>query len=174
MSARPAPTRRPTDPARRWLVVAGVAALCSLGLSWGAGGGGEGSLQYVPGSYTPGFCSTSYGADGWAYTDCSAGSASPGYILGSGTGTSGTGSTQPARVFLALAATAVVFGYRRSDRRLVLAAPVMMAVGLAVTGLNPGPGMVAYTFGLACLVWGLHLDGALRLPRRAPSTLSPI
>lgn len=150
-----------------------MAALCSLGLTWGAGGAGGASGEFVPGWYTPSFCSTSYGAGGWAYTDCSGGYASPGFIVGSGTGPSGAGATQPARVFLAFGAAVVVLGYRRSDRRLVVAAPVIMAVGLAVTGLNPGPGMVAYTIGLACLVWGLHLDGALRLTRRSASPLLP-
>lgn len=149
-------------------MAAGVAALCSLGLAWGSG---SSSGAYSPGWYTAGTCITVYDADGYASLDCTGGYISPGYYTPGSAGPSG--ASQPARVFLAIAAAAAVVGYRSRDRRLVLAAPVIMAVGLAVTGLNPGPGMVAYSVGLACLSWGLHLDGALRFSRRTMPNPSP-
>ena len=154
-------------------MAAGVAAICSLGLTWGVGGGDSSGGDYIPGWYAPGSCITVYDYNGGASMDCTSGFVSPGRSTGYGSSTGATGSGQPARVFLALGAAAVVFGYRRRDRRLLVAAPVIMAVGLAVTGLNPGPGMVVYTIGLACLVWGLHLDGVLRLAARSPRAPSP-
>lgn len=172
MSADLASNRRPTGSVRSWLVAAGVAAICSLGLTWGIGGASS-SGDYIPGWYAPGYCTTVYDDDGGASMDCTSGFVSPGYYTGYGSSTGATGAGQPARVFLALGAAAVVFGYRRQDRRLVAAAPVIMTIGLAVTGLNPGPGMVAYTLGLACLVWGLRLDGVLRVRPRTPRALSP-
>lgn len=165
--------RRPTGSVRWWLVAAAVAAFCSLGLTWGTGGADSSGGDYIPGWYSPGSCITVYDFDGGASMDCTSGFVSPGYSTGYGISAGATGAGQPARVFLALGAAAVVFGYRRRDRRLVAAAPVLVAVGLAVTGLDPGPGMVAYTIGLACLVWGLHLDGALRVGSRSQRAPSP-
>lgn len=149
-------------------MVASVGAICSLGLTWG-GGGSTG--EYLPGWYTAGTCISVYDYDGYASLDCTGGYVSPGYYTAGSTDF--TGADQPARVFLALAAAAAVVGYRRRDRRLVVAAPVILAVGLVVTGLSPGPGMVAYSVGLACLSWGLHLDGALRFSRRTMPNPSP-
>lgn len=137
---------------------------CSLGLAWSSSGGLDLGLGYGY-NYSPGFCSTSYDYDGYAYTECTGGY-SFGLQYRYEEGATPSGASLEARVFLALTAAAVVVGYRRRDRRLVVAAPVLMFAGLVVTGLNPGPGMVAYVLGFGALLYGLHLDGAIRLAGR--------
>lgn len=108
---------------RRRLAVAGALALLGLGLPWT-------TAYSVAGYYTPGFCSTTYDADGYGSVSCS-----PGFVGAGYNNPALPGFTIDVRVFAALMLLAGLFGIRRRS-------PVLLGIGLVIGGAalvrNPG------------------------------------
>ena len=128
-------------------------AVLSLGMIW------RWSYTIGPGYFMPGFCYTRYDYEGWAYTQCD-----PYYQYGSITPTEMNGFAHPVRVLLLLAVLAVVVGYRRASRGLLLAAPALAAVGLFAFGVTGRPGQLVFAAAIGALLMALHVDGVLKVP----------
>lgn len=151
--------RKPKIAARRWLLLAGVAGLLSLGLPW--------SSVYQPGFgyWSPGFCYTGYDSDGWASTYCD-----PWYVPGAGSIVRVIGAQHPARVLLLLTVLALIAGYRRESKALLKWAPVLAALGLFGFGVTGMAGQIVFAVGLAALLRALYLDGVLK---SSPPVIEP-
>ena len=147
-------SRRPGPLARRWLLIAAVAATLSLGLPW--------STSPTFGvSVIPGFCSTSYCADGFATTEC--GPATTQFAPTGGL-TPSVGYQHPVRVLGLVTAGLVVAGYRRGHRGWLLAAPAPGVLALCGYGLTGTSGQLVFAAALGALVMALVRDGVV--PRR--------
>lgn len=140
---------------RTLLAAAAVAAVLALALPWTSPVSGS----YTPGWWVPGTCITTYDLDGWPSIYCTTGafgwsSYLPGYAAI-------TGSQTPVRVLLAAVVVLVLLARRRRSRPAALAALVAAAAGLALGGLLPLPGQIAYLAGMALLGLALRADGLL-------------
>jgi hypothetical protein len=145
---------------RALLVAAALAAVMSLGLPWASGA----DSTYLPGWYVPGTCVTVYDPDGWASTDCSTGTFTPGIFL-PGHGAYG-GKNTAARVFVILATVLVVWALRRGSGTLARLALLVAGIGLVLGGLRPRTGQLVYLGGMLLLALALHRAGLLALGRR--------
>ena len=145
----------PNPVARVWFGVAALAGLLSLGLPW------RNSVELGFGFtyYTSGLCYNSYDYDGWMTTHCD-----PWYVPNlevKPTTALAIGAEHPVRVMLVLTVIALIVGYRRGVRSLLLAAPVIAAFGLFGYGVTGKPGQLAFAIGLAALLVALRRDGVL-------------
>lgn len=163
---------------RTLLLLAALLAGMSLGLPWHTAGPGSPGMT-TSGYLTPGFCTTSYDMDGWAYSDCQPGTYTPGIYLPGSVGGVTSGYAHPARVFIAVAAATVALGvHRRSDRLLRLGFG-FAAIGAVCDGIGTQSGFFVYLGAVAVLGLALHRAGAITLPRprsmppggRAPRTI---
>lgn len=157
----------PQDPAlRRRLVLAGTLAVLALGLPWT-------TAYYVSGYYDPGFCSTTFNADGDGTVYCTVGILSPGH-----TSPALPGFTIDVRVFAALMLIAGIMGLRRHSPALL---GLALAIGVAALIRNPGTQAGQLLWAAALVVSGIALarTGALgeraqcRIQRLRPGTRTP-
>jgi hypothetical protein len=112
--------------------LAGVLLILALGLPWSAAGAGE---FYTGTTYAPGFCYTSYGYDGYASTNCDAGTLNPGVYYPGTSAQAAAGRSHPARFGVVGALALAAIARWRRNSRLLLPAGVLLAV---VTGLSGG------------------------------------
>ena len=110
--------------ARRLIGLA--AALFVLSLAAPAGTGLQPSMNYLPG-----WCSTSYDADGWASMWCT-----PGTVSTSFDAVGTVGLAHPLRIFVAVAVVLIAFGLRNRSRRLLQAAVAVGALGFLLGGAD--------------------------------------
>ena len=96
-------------------------------------------------TYLPGWCTTSYDADGWASMWCTPGSISVGYTA---VGTIGLG--HPVRIFVAAVAVLAALGVRQRSRRLLHAAVAVGALGFFLGGVG-GVSRLLLAAGVVCL-----------------------
>jgi hypothetical protein len=145
---------------RMLLLAAALAAVMSLGLPWASGG----DSTYLPGWYVPGTCVTVYDPDGWASTDCSTGTITPGILL-PGHGAYG-GKSTAVRVFLVVVIVLVVLALRRRSAALARAALLLAGLGLVLGGLRPRTGQLVYLGAMVLLALALRRAGLLTGGRR--------
>jgi hypothetical protein len=148
-------TGRPGPQARPWLLIAAVAAVVSLGLPWKK----TVELGFGYTYYGNGLCYNSYDADGWMTTICDP-YWTPQLEVKPQLATL-IGTEHPVRVLALLAVVALIAGYRRHSRRLVLAAPVLACVGLLGFGVTGMSGQVLFVLAVAALAMALRRDGIL-------------
>lgn len=158
---------KPGAAARLWLFFAGAAAVLSIGLPWAPTGE---AWKWMPGYFTPGFCSTVYDYDGWASVECMPTFVNSGiYPVYDAAGS--TGAQHPARALIAMAAVLVVLGYRQANRRLLAAAVVVAGIAFVAFGVHPAAGQLAFGISIAALVMALRSDNLLsRFPDRSISS----
>lgn len=146
------------------LVALGLLVL-ALGLPWLQTIGTSGT--YLPGYVTPGFCTTSYGYDGFATSECSPMTVGVGMSLPGTAGSITSGASHPARFGIAWAVVAAVVALRRREPRLFLAG----AAGLAmVTALSAGLGFSTSGVCAAWLAVGLLAFSGLGRMKQASSS----
>ncbi|WP_157970486.1 hypothetical protein [Nakamurella deserti] len=153
-------SRRPGPVARSWLVIAAVAATVSLGLPWK--NTVETGFGYT--FYGNGLCHNSYDADGWMTTVCD-----PYWtprLEVKPELTTMLGIAHPVRALLLLTVVMVVVGYRRGDRRWLVAAPAPAAVGITAFGVTGMAGQSLCALALGALLVALRRDGVF--PSRRP------
>lgn len=154
---------------RRRLLVAGALGLLALGLPW--------TNEYrSPGRFAPGFCSTSYDADGYGTVSCSPGTYFPGFDY-----PQRPGFTLDVRVYLVIVLVVGALGLLR--RSAVLVAVALAAGAMAVVvNANSLPGQFAWVAALAVSAWAVTDAGLLgpaaqvrlsRLRRRFPRPRAP-
>ncbi|MEJ7649133.1 MAG: hypothetical protein WKF57_08885 [Nakamurella sp.] len=141
------------DPAlRRRLLPAGALALLALGLPW--------TTEYsVPGDYSPGFCTTTYDANGYGSVSCD-----PGFIGAGYHSPAAPGFTLDVRVYAALMLIAAVWGIRRRSPVLV---GIALVIGVAALLRNPGTEAGQLVWAGALVVAGIALAEAGLLGDRA-------
>ncbi len=152
MSGRPGPL------ARRWLLIAAVAATLSLGLPWKNSVEAGFGFTY----YGTGLCSNSWDADGWMTTTCD-----PYWtpqLEVKPELTTVIGAEHPARALVLLTVLALVVGYRRGHRGWLRLAPTPAMVALFGYGVTGMSGQLAFALALGALVMALVRDGVY--PRR--------
>jgi hypothetical protein len=164
-------------PVRTMPLVAAALFVISLGFPWTMQAG---SLStYIPGSYIPGFCHTTYGYDGWASTSCDPGTVTIGLYVPGSDGTVVSGRMHPARFGLVGGCLLIAMGLRNRQTKWFTAAAVFVAVlSFLTSGASIG------TAGLSTALLGsmfAFLSGGLRradvipkLNRRLPSDLSTV
>jgi hypothetical protein len=150
------------------LVGAACCAVLALALPWSSAT----DATYIPGWYVPGMCTSVYDNDGWPSLDCTPGMISPGIFL-PGMGAHGGKDTE-IRVFLVAVVVLVVLARRQRRTSFATAAVVLAAAGLALAGLRPRSGQLAYLVGMALLVLALRTDGLLGRGRRAAVARSAV
>lgn len=157
MTAPPVPAMFGQHPTlRRRLVLAGMLAVLALGLPWT-------TAYYVAGYYNPGFCTTTYDADGYGSVYCSTGILSPGH-----TSPALPGFVIDVRVFAALMLLAGVLGLRRRSPALLGTA---LAIGVAALVRNPGSQAGQLIWAAALIVAGSSLAAAGLLGPRAETRI---
>jgi hypothetical protein len=137
------------------LVAAACCAVLALALPWSS----STDATYIPGWFVPSMCTTVYDSDGWPSMDCTASMMSPGIFL-PGVGAYG-GKDSEIRVFLVAVVALVVLARRRRRPSFATAAVVLAGAGLALAGLRPRSGQIAYLAGMVLLVIALRTDGLL-------------
>ena len=142
---------------RRRLLPAGVLALLALGLPW--------TTEYsVPGYYTPGFCTTTYDANGYGSVSCD-----PGFIGAGYYSPAAPGFTLDVRVYAALMLIAAVWGLRQRSPVLLGTA---LTVGAAALVRSPGTQAGQLVWAGALVVAGIALAGAGLLGDRAQQLIT--
>lgn len=117
----------------------------ALGLPWLQTIGTSGT--YLPGYVVPGFCTTSYGYDGFATSECSPATIGVGISMPGSAGSITSGASHPARFGVAWAIVAMMLAVRRREPRLMLAG----AAGLGlVTAFSAGLG---FSTSGVCAAW---------------------
>lgn len=137
---------------RARLAVAGALALLALGLPWT-------TAYSVPGYVTPGFCTTTYDAQGYGSVYCSPGFVNPGY-----TNPAAPGFSLDVRVYLALLLTVGFWGLRQRSPVLIT---IALTAGATALVANPGA-QAGQLVWLAALALADHaLADAGLLPERS-------
>ncbi len=148
-------------PSRLWPAIAAGLIIVSLGMPWIFVSGTDST--YVPGWFVPGFCTTVYDLDGWAFSECTQGVVNPGLYLPGTNGSTGAGLEHTGRFGLAWALVMIAMAHRTGHKRYLLWGGV--GLGL-VTGLSTGTGVVTSGVTLAwvasAILIGTGSDGALR------------
>jgi hypothetical protein len=112
------------------LVAVGLLVL-ALGLPWLQTIGTSGT--YLPGYITPGFCTTTYGYDGYATSECSPMTVGVGMSLPGSAGSITSGASHPARFGIVWAMVATVVAIRRRAPRFFLVGAAGLGVVMAIS-----------------------------------------
>jgi hypothetical protein len=100
-----------------WTKIAAGLCVLSFGLPWIITNGTSSSL--IPGWFTPGFCSTSIGYDGWSSMSCDPGFVgAPMFIPGS-QGSTGAGAQTTGRFGIAAALVSLFLSRQTGNRKLL-------------------------------------------------------
>ncbi|WP_353647676.1 hypothetical protein ABLG96_12290 [Nakamurella sp. A5-74] len=142
---------------RRRLLPAGALALLALGLPWT-------TASFVPGYYSPGFCTTTYDADGYGSMYCSTGFIGAGY-----NNPASPGFTIDVRVYAALMLIAAIWGLRRRSPVLL---GIALTAGAAALVRNPGSQAGQLVWAGALVLAGVELVDAGLLRTRSQAWLS--
>jgi hypothetical protein len=129
-------SRAATDVKLTPLRIAAIACalVVSLGLPWGFQGGTASSI--IPGYYTPGFCTTVYDNDGYAFTECSPGWVGAPIFMPGVSGAYTPGAKHAARFGIAFGLVACALALRKGRRRILLVAGIVLfAVSVPTAGL---------------------------------------
>jgi hypothetical protein len=154
-------------------IAAGLLVL-SLGLPWLQTIGTAGT--YLPGYVTPGFCSTSFDADGWAFSSCTPMTVSPGFPLPGTAGSVTTGASHPARFGIAWAVVLGITAIRRDRPKLLLLAGAGLGVVMTISagvGFSTS-GVCAAWLAVGALVFGALRAGAFDGVKRARLATDPV
>ncbi len=100
-----------------WTKVAGGLCVLSLGLPWVITNGTSSTM--IPGWYTPGFCRTVVGWDGWSSMECDPGFVGAPIFLPGSQGSTGAGSETAGRFGIVAALVSILFATRSGNRKLL-------------------------------------------------------
>jgi hypothetical protein len=133
------------------LIASGLLVL-SLGLPWVFTQGT--SSTYLPGWYSPGFCRTVVGWDGWSSMECDPGFVGAGMVVPGTQGSTGSGREHTGRFGITAALASVVVAARTGRRRVLAYGAGAL---LLTTGLSTGVGSVTSGVFLAWIAGALLL-----------------
>jgi hypothetical protein len=145
-----------------WTNVAGALCVMSLGLPWVITNGTSSTL--IPGWYTPGFCRTVVGYDGWSSMECDPGFVGAPIFLPGSTGSTGAGAETAGRFGIVAALASILFAIRSGTRRVLGYGGIAL---LWTAGLSTGVGgmtsgvLVAW-MAAAILLWQGSFGNSLR------------
>jgi hypothetical protein len=100
-----------------WTKIAAGLCVLSFGLPWIITNGTSSSL--IPGWFTPGFCTTSVGYDGWSSMSCDPGFVGAPIFLPGSQGSTGAGAETTGRFGLAAALVSILFASRTGNRKML-------------------------------------------------------
>jgi hypothetical protein len=150
-----------------WTKVAGGLCVLSLGLPWVITNGTSSSM--IPGWFTPGFCRTVVGYDGWSSMECDPGFVGAPIFLPGSQGSTGAGAETAGRFGIVAALASILFATRSGKRKILGYGAIALlwtaALSTGVGGMTSGV-LVAW-IAAAILLWQGSFARKLRTNLRA-------